>query len=62
MSFMWFLFGDVSSFSGCMEWATEFNCCTPWAFHIIILEVLQTLTVFLKNKISAQLNTKKIFQ
>ena len=34
---MWFLFGEVSSSSGCLGWATLFYCGTPWAFHIIIL-------------------------
>ena len=33
---MWFLFGEVSSSSGCLGWATLFHCGTPWAFHIII--------------------------
>ena len=33
---MWFLFGEVSSSSGCLGWATLFYCGTPWAFHIII--------------------------
>ena len=32
---MWFLFGEVSSSSGCLGWATLFYCGTPWAFHII---------------------------
>ena len=26
---MWFLFGEVSSSSGCLEWATLFYCGTP---------------------------------
>ena len=26
---MWFLFGEVSSSSGCFGWATLFYCCTP---------------------------------
>ena len=26
---MWFLFGEVSSSSGCMGWATLFYCGTP---------------------------------
>ena len=26
---MWFLFGEVSSFSGCLGWATLFYCGTP---------------------------------
>ena len=34
---MWFLFGDVSSSSGCLGWARLFYCGTPLAFHIIIL-------------------------
>ena len=34
---MWFLFGEVSSFSGCLGWATLFYCGTPLAFYIIIL-------------------------
>ena len=34
---MWFLFGEVSSSSGCLGWATLFYCGTPLAFHIIIL-------------------------
>ena len=36
---MWFLFGEVSSSSGCFGWATLFHCGTPRAFHIIILQV-----------------------
>ena len=35
---MWFLFGEISSSSGCLGWATLFYCGTPWAFHIIILD------------------------
>ena len=35
---MWFLFGEVSSSSGCLGWATLFYCGTPWAFHIIIVK------------------------
>ena len=34
---MWFLFGEVSSSSGCLGWATLFYCGTPCVFHIIIL-------------------------
>ena len=34
---MWFLFGEVSSSSGCLGWAALFYCGTPCAFHIIIL-------------------------
>ena len=26
---MWFLFGEVSSSSGYLGWATLFYCCTP---------------------------------
>ena len=26
---MWFLFGEVSSSSGCLGWATSFYCGTP---------------------------------
>ena len=26
---MWFLFGEVSSSSGCLGWDTVFNCGTP---------------------------------
>ena len=26
---MWFLFGEVSSSSGCLRWATLFYCGTP---------------------------------
>ena len=33
---MWFLFEEVSSFSGCLEWAALFYCVTSWAFCIII--------------------------
>ena len=33
---MWFLFGEVSSSSGCLGWATLFYCGTPCTFHIII--------------------------
>ena len=33
---MWFLFGEVSSSSGCLGWSTLFYCGTPRAFHIII--------------------------
>ena len=40
---MWFLFGEVSSFAGCLGWATLFYCGTPWAFHIIILHVSTAL-------------------
>ena len=29
LSFMWFLFGEVSSSSGCLVWATLFYCGTP---------------------------------
>ena len=36
---MWFLFGEVSSSSGGLGWATLFNCGTPCTFHIIILVV-----------------------
>ena len=35
---MWFLFGEVSSSSGCLGWATLFYCGTP--FHIIIFQTL----------------------
>ena len=34
---MWFLFGEVSSSSGCLGWSTLFYCGTPGALHIIIL-------------------------
>ena len=34
---MWFMFGEVSSSSGCLGWATLFYCGTPWAFHILPL-------------------------
>ena len=34
---MWFLFGEVSSSSGCLGWAMLFYCGTPGAFNIIIL-------------------------
>ena len=34
---MWFLFGEVSSFSWFLGWAALFYCDTPCAFHIIIL-------------------------
>ena len=40
---MWFLFGEFSSSSGCLGWAKLFYCGTPWAFHIIILPLLQLL-------------------
>ena len=40
---MWFLFGEVSSSSGCLGWATLFYCGTPLAFHIIILRRLPLL-------------------
>ena len=33
---MWFLFGEVSSSSGCLGLATLFYCGTPGACHIII--------------------------
>ena len=33
---MWFLFGEVSSSSGCLGWATLYYCGTPCAIHIII--------------------------
>ena len=33
---MWFLFGEVSSSSGCLGWGTLFYCGTPCAFHIVI--------------------------
>ena len=36
---MWFLFGELSSFSWCLGWAALFYCGTPWAFHIIILNI-----------------------
>ena len=36
---MWFLFGEVSSSSGCLGWAELFYCGTPCAFHIIILHI-----------------------
>ena len=36
---MWFLFGEVSSSSGCLGWTTLFYCGTPRAFHKIILGV-----------------------
>ena len=35
---MWFLFGEVSSSSGCLGLAMLFYCDTPCTFHIIILE------------------------
>ena len=34
---MWFLFGEVSSSSGCLGWDTLFYCGTPWAFRIFVL-------------------------
>ena len=34
---MWFLFGVVSSSSGCLGWAALFHCGTPCSFHMIIL-------------------------
>ena len=50
---MCFLFGEVSSSSGCLGWATLFYCGTPWAFHIIILNISATsgptLTKFYLN-------------
>ena len=42
---MWFLFGVVSSSSGCLRWATLFNCGTPLAFHIIILSCVYILRI-----------------
>ena len=33
---MWFLFGEVSSSSGCLGWAALLYCGTPRAFHIVI--------------------------
>ena len=44
---MCFLFGEVSSSSGCLGWATLFDCGTPRAFHIIIL---------LRNMVKIMLN------
>ena len=38
---MWFLFGEVSSSSGCLGWATLFYCGTPLAFHMIILQIVK---------------------
>ena len=38
---MCFLFGEVSSSSGCLGWATLFYCGTPWAFHLIILLIVE---------------------
>ena len=35
---MWFLFGQVSSSSGCLGWATLFYCGTPCAFHIVVFQ------------------------
>ena len=35
---VWFLFGEVSSSSGCLGWDTLFYCGTPWTFHIIIFQ------------------------
>ena len=40
---MWFLFGEVSSSSGCLGWATLFYCGTPLAFHIIILVLITSV-------------------
>ena len=42
---MWFLFGEVSSSSGCLGWATLFYCGTPLAFHIVILQIQNVLKV-----------------
>ena len=39
---VWFLFGEVSSSSGCLGWAEPFYCGTPWAFHIIIQQGSQS--------------------
>ena len=43
---MWFLFGEDSSSSGCLGWATLFHCGTSWAFHIIILLKSNPLYLF----------------
>ena len=35
---MWFMYGEVSSSSGCLGWAALFYCATPWSFLKIILD------------------------
>ena len=45
---MWFLFGEVSSSSGCLGWAAFFYCGTPRAFHIIILMIVVVQLVVFK--------------
>ena len=37
--FLSFLFGEVSSSSGCLGWAALFYCGTPCALHIIIFHL-----------------------
>ena len=46
---MWFLFGEVSSSSGCLGWATLFYCGTLWAFHIIICSSWKNHTVLYRR-------------
>ena len=43
---MWFLFGEVSSSSGCLRLATLLYRDTPLAFHIIILFRIHMIKVF----------------
>ena len=50
---MWFLFGEVSSSSGYLGWATLFYCGTPCAFHIIIWHLRFSLFSFAKFAIIA---------
>ena len=45
---MWFLFGEVSSSSGCMGWATLLYCGTPWAFNIIIIQMVNVMLLQLE--------------
>ena len=40
---MWFLFGGVSSSSGCFGWAELFCCGAPWAFHVVIFSKYMTI-------------------
>ena len=63
---VWFLFGEVSSSSGCLGWATLFYCGTPWAFHIIIFyrrhyELISKYNVGLKSLLHQGLSEPEFY-
>ena len=67
---MWFLFGELSSSSGCLGWATLFYCGTPKAFHIIILvpadkaanNVVVVCSLHYINTLKQELNGTKAYE